>query len=110
MKLRYEKKLAAFEENKAEIITYDDIPWPGSTDNTEHMVAVLVGDRSKLSTDELKKYLKTQQRTWHPDKFVQKFGRRLKDSEREKILEKVKELSQALNKAGEDEKKDEWDF
>lgn len=110
MKLRYEKKLAAFEENKLEVISYDDIPWPGNTDNTEHMVAVLVGDKSKVSLDELKKYLKSHQRTWHPDKFIQKFGGRLKDSDREKILEKVKELSQALNNAGEEEKKDEWDF
>lgn len=111
MKLRHEKKMAAFEADSSENLSFDDIPWPGGTDNTEHMVTILISDKSKMSKDELKKYLRTHQRTWHPDKFMQKFGKRLKESEREKILDKVKELSQALNKAGEeDEKKDEWDY
>lgn len=111
MRLRYEKRMAAFEAEDGEDVGFDDIPWPGSTDNTDHMVTILVSDKSKMSAEDLKKYLRTHQRTWHPDKFMQKFGKRLKESDRERILDKVKELSQALNKAGEEgEKKDEWDY
>ena len=31
---------------------------------------------------------------WHPDKFNQKFGARLHENEKDKILERVKEVSQ----------------
>jgi hypothetical protein len=36
-------------------------------------------------------------RRWHPDKFVAKFGSRLAAEDRERILMRVKETSQALN-------------
>ena len=46
----------------------------------------------------LKKYLRGQQVRWHPDKFVQKCGHLLKELEKDKILRKVNQVSQELNK------------
>lgn len=37
---------------------------------------------------------------WHPDKFESRFGRRLAAKDRERILERVKGVSQALNALG----------
>ena len=34
---------------------------------------------------------------WHPDKFVQSFGAQLVPSEREAVLKRVTEVSQAIN-------------
>ena len=34
---------------------------------------------------------------WHPDKFLQSFGSRLAADEREAILQRVTEVSQAIN-------------
>ena len=34
---------------------------------------------------------------WHPDKFMQSYGRLLVESEKEAILKRVKEVSQAVN-------------
>ena len=35
-------------------------------------------------------------RRWHPDKFGQRFGARLAAADRDRILEQVKVVSQAL--------------
>ncbi len=37
---------------------------------------------------------------WHPDKFESRFRRRLAAEDRERILERVKGVSQALNALG----------
>ena len=37
---------------------------------------------------------------WHPDKFEARFGRRLAQNDRARILERVKDTSQALNALG----------
>jgi hypothetical protein len=41
--------------------------------------------------------LKALQARWHPDKFTQKFGTRFTPSDREAILERVNDVSAALN-------------
>ena len=41
--------------------------------------------------------LKGLQQRWHPDKWMQKFGSRLADSDREAIMERVNEISVAIN-------------
>jgi hypothetical protein len=38
-------------------------------------------------------------RRWHPDKFGQRFGALLLERDRQRILEKVREVSQALTAA-----------
>ena len=47
---------------------------------------------------DIKKYLKEQQVRWHPDRFQQKCGESLKEEERGAILDRVKVISQIINK------------
>lgn len=47
--------------------------------------------------DERRKRLRVELMRWHPDKFEARFGRRLALAERQRILDRVKAQSQALN-------------
>ncbi|XP_020829719.1 NF-kappa-B inhibitor-like protein 1 isoform X2 [Phascolarctos cinereus] len=83
---------------------FKDIPWPclGGRD-PEAMAAALVA-RGPPPTDRgaLRKYLRAQQVQWHPDRFLQRFGCQIEAREREKVMEIVTALSQALNRHAED--------
>ncbi|XP_046551552.1 NF-kappa-B inhibitor-like protein 1 [Haliotis rubra] len=81
-------------------LSYSDIPWPGRG-SLHDFTEVLFCDLPDKSSAKFRKYLRDQQIRWHPDKFTQKFGKRLLDTDKDKIMEKVKEISQALNKVAE---------
>jgi hypothetical protein len=49
------------------------------------------------SGSEQKQRLRKELMRWHPDKFAGKFGRRVVEGDRDRIMERVKELGQALN-------------
>eukprot|EP00854_Cymbomonas_tetramitiformis_P001893 gene1893-2576_t len=57
-------------------------------------------DPAKSNFDEVAKktYRKLTLR-WHPDKWDAKYGKRIKEEDRERILQQVKTVSQALNRA-----------
>ena len=93
-------------ENKAVQLQFGDIPWPVKDD------AVLKQEQN-ISENELIEFLfhgmdtgselyeqslKKEQRKWHPDKFLQKCGARLKESDKASIVEAVTKISQLLNK------------
>ena len=86
-------------EESSDLLGWGDIPWPLSKDNLGDLTKVeefIFFDMCK-DTDEYKKYLREQQIQWHPDKFLQKCGARLKDEDRERIMERVKQIAQILN-------------
>lgn len=102
-KKRYEEGCAAtFHGSSSKgpegLLGYDDIPWPAPRGSLEDMVGVMLhgADRSDLST--FRKVLRRQQALWHPDKFFQRCGGRLVDSDRQRILDTVTGLSQELNR------------
>ena len=76
---------AKLDASKGEI-RYNDVPWPPSTDRP--LPLGLAGGKKAM-----KKYVLR----WHPDKFQQKYGPRLAASDRDRILDKVKAVSQAVN-------------
>ncbi|XP_043820240.1 NF-kappa-B inhibitor-like protein 1 [Dromiciops gliroides] len=84
-------------------LCFEDIPWPclGGRD-PEAMAAALMA-RGPPPTDQgaLRKYLRAQQVQWHPDRFLQRFGGQIEAREREKVMEIVTALSQALNRHAE---------
>ena len=49
------------------------------------------------SPDEERKRIRTELLRWHPDRFANKFGTRLRASDRDRVLERVKQVSQMLN-------------
>ncbi|XP_078686894.1 NF-kappa-B inhibitor-like protein 1 [Branchiostoma floridae x Branchiostoma belcheri] len=102
-KQEYEKKCSeVFQQDASQTLSYSDIPWPNTKDNIRDMVKVLFCDVDKSDKENFKKYLKSQQVLWHPDRFLQKCGARLKQEDKDKILEKVTELSQELNRLAAD--------
>ena len=50
--------------------------------------------------EERRKRLRVELMRWHPDKFEARFGRRLAARDKERVLDRVKGMSQALNALG----------
>ena len=74
-----------------------DVPWlveDFDQDKSELTEFVLYG---AVTADERRKRARAELMRWHPDKFVAKFGTRLRDSDRTKILHRVNATSQLLN-------------
>ncbi|XP_072014660.1 NF-kappa-B inhibitor-like protein 1 [Amphiura filiformis] len=95
----------AFDTVEDDLLHFDDVPWPKNSKNVESMIQVLMCDINKENQHDFKKFLRTQQLIWHPDKFMQKFGQRLVPEDKDKILERVTSLSQALNRINDEERK-----
>ncbi|KTG43671.1 hypothetical protein cypCar_00031367 [Cyprinus carpio] len=81
-----------------ELLGYDDIPWPAPRGSLEEMVGVMLHGADRFDSTVFRKLLRRQQALWHPDKFVQRCGGRLLESDRQKILDTVTGLSQELNR------------
>ncbi|XP_036622158.1 NF-kappa-B inhibitor-like protein 1 [Trichosurus vulpecula] len=80
-----------------------DIPWPCLAGRDPEAMAAALVARGPPPTDRgaLRKYLRAQQVQWHPDRFLQRFGCQIEAREREKVMEIVTALSQALNRHAE---------
>uniref|UniRef100_T1J7M4 NF-kappa-B inhibitor-like protein 1 n=1 Tax=Strigamia maritima TaxID=126957 RepID=T1J7M4_STRMM len=90
-KRKYEKQCKRlFENDGNEEITLKDLPVLN-----EMFIKILLCFDSDESVK--KYYLKKQQVAWHPDKFLQKCGQRLLNSDRDAILERVNQISQLIN-------------
>lgn len=75
-------------------LAYGDIPWIDEPTPEAFNSLVLCGAEGPA---EVKKRLRMELVRWHPDKFVGRFGARLAPTDRERVLERVKGMSQALN-------------
>jgi hypothetical protein len=95
-------------------ITLEDVPWPderpaaeGSSGDAGFVErigrAVLPAGGVGMDVGTRRKALQVEQRRWHPDKFTARWGARLMESTREAVLERVKQVSQALNSLISDE-------
>ena len=88
---------AATSSDEAAAIRFSDVPWPvvprGGDLAEEAMMlpAALRGDASAR-----RRAVREALRRWHPDKFGQRFGSRLAAADIDRILERVKVVSQAL--------------
>uniref|UniRef100_A0A672NQB2 NF-kappa-B inhibitor-like protein 1 n=1 Tax=Sinocyclocheilus grahami TaxID=75366 RepID=A0A672NQB2_SINGR len=102
-KRRYEERCAAtFHSSSSKgpegLLGYDDIPWPAPRGSLEEMVGVMLHGADRSDSTVFRKVLRRQQTLWHPDKFVQRCGGRLQESDRQRILDTVTGLSQELNR------------
>ncbi|XP_078422582.1 NF-kappa-B inhibitor-like protein 1 [Cetorhinus maximus] len=82
-------------------LTYGDIPWPAPKGTVEEMVTVILHGVEQSERTSYRRYLRQQQAVWHPDRFAQRCGERLAETDRQRILDMVMALSQALNKLSE---------
>ena len=103
LRLLYESKWVRFlrlvteeEGNSASSFGREEIPWPSEVD--EEMEDVLTQGIDINDADEYRFRVRTEMRRWHPDKFAQLVGQRLKECEREMVLDRVKTITQLLNK------------
>lgn len=75
-----------------------DLPWSHITPSDE-FVAVLLIDVDPSDLAAKKKCLREHQVQWHPDKFLQKFGGRLANEDREAVVSAVNHFVQIVNAA-----------
>lgn len=99
-KRRYEERCDAvfLSSSSSSALGYDDIPWPAPRGSVDQMLAVILHGVNQSDNAAFRKFLRRQQALWHPDKFSQRCGGRLKDRDRQKITDTVTALSQELNK------------
>jgi len=82
------------------VITTDDFPFTTQTDSNEIVSAVCGSAAQELDAASAKKAIRDELRRWHPDKFMQKYGRRLSVKDRGSIESIVTHISQALIQFG----------
>ena len=70
------------------VIRMRDVPWPA-------VDAAALGLNG--SNAQRKKAFRAASLRWHPDKFMQSFGGRLAPEEADEIMQRVTEVSQAIN-------------
>lgn len=96
------EKASTADSRSDRLLSYDDIPWPHASGcDMESVEQFLFGDLEKGSV-EYRSYLRRQQVRWHPDRFMHRCAARLVGGHRQRILEKVKALSQLLNRLSQD--------
>ena len=88
---RHERAWRAFEAGPPDAFTVADVPWP-----TLNAKALGLEGKSS-SAAQRKAAFRAASLRWHPDKFLQSYGARLRPDERETILQKVTEVAQAIN-------------
>jgi len=74
-------------------IRHSCVPWLVE-DKEDAQSIILYGTAGE---GEKRKRLRLELMRWHPDKFVARFGGRVVEAERERVLQRVKEISQMLN-------------
>ena len=91
----------------APLLGYDDIPWPPKMSSLlAHAVVGESGandaaraDASSVGPRETKLAYHRCVRRWHPDKFEARWGARLREEDRARVLERVNAVARALNVA-----------
>ncbi|XP_053577943.1 NF-kappa-B inhibitor-like protein 1 [Bombina bombina] len=83
------------------LLGYSDIPWPLPHGTAEQMAQSIARGSDSSNSATYKRYLRAQQVTWHPDRFLQRCGGRLREGDRERVLRTVTALSQELNRLAE---------
>lgn len=105
LKLKYEGDCTSlYKTDCFTAVGYDDVPWPcrsevaaASGESLRNAVVDFLFGEMDRGTAEYRSYLRVQRVRWHPDRFAQRCGHRLATDERERILRRVKEISQILN-------------
>ena len=109
--VRFDERWAALEASASQpgapLLGYDDIPWPPKMSSLlAHAVAGESGandaarvDASSVGPRETKLAYHRCVRRWHPDKFEARWGARLREEDRARVLERVNAVARALNVA-----------
>ena len=78
-----------FERSAPDDVRYGDVPFPQEGD-IRAMAQVLGGGKKAFQTLAMR---------WHPDKFMNNYGKKINPNEKDHILEKVTEIFCMINSA-----------
>uniref|UniRef100_A0A7S0Y8Q0 NF-kappa-B inhibitor-like protein 1 n=1 Tax=Polytomella parva TaxID=51329 RepID=A0A7S0Y8Q0_9CHLO len=89
----YECRWVTFLKTVNSLLTfhYDAAPWPAVPDN-QYVAMVLTG----AGKDGARARIKAELLRWHPDKFMSKFGSKIREVDRQKVIDDVRRISQML--------------
>lgn len=88
-----------FYDREEAAIRLRDLPWMDYGTSSEEILAVLLADVEQSDSVAKKRCLREQQVQWHPDKFLQKCGNRLREEDKGDVLCAVNHFSQIINAA-----------
>jgi NF-kappa-B inhibitor-like protein 1 len=99
-------------EDKSVLLRYNDIPWPVKADAKfkyrwdicEDLIVEFLFKNIETGSKFYAQRLKKEQRRWHPDRFLQKCSARLKETDKDIIIDTVTRISQLLNKLSQERK------
>lgn len=104
---RFDERWAALESSASQpgapLLGYDDIPWPPKMSSLLSHAAAgesesgAGSDASSVGPRETKLAYHRCVRRWHPDKFEARWGARLREDDRARVLERVNAVARALN-------------
>ena len=86
-----DRRWKQFSEGDLDSIRFDDIPWP-SKDN-------VLGILPEHDPSEKKRRFREMTKRWHPDRFQMRFRAKLCSKDKQRILERVQEISKLVNHA-----------
>jgi len=103
-KLRQKRALKRVRESYAKLFTdgQEEGAVIGSEDilyselNAAQILDLMLSEVIDKGADEIKKCIREELRRWHPDKFKQKIGPRIKPEDMDSVMAKVKTIAQAL--------------
>ena len=79
----------------------EDVPWPsGPSGNLLWLPVAGLRPAREGAPDDVaaaRTLVRQAQRRWHPDKFVQRVGKWLREEEADAVMQRVKETAQAIN-------------
>lgn len=87
----------------AQQITVKDLPFKATADSSRIASVILESvssDSANADETEIKKKIRNEIRLWHPDKFMQKYGHRLKEKEPGEVMKIVNHIAQSLIQYG----------
>ena len=92
---QHEKAWAKF-ESLSSSVSFDDVVWPAVPGND---AGTKEGDllRHMLRKDRGGGKIRELRMRWHPDKFIQKFGSRIRDVDKTSIMKRVNEIAGLIN-------------
>ena len=81
---KYDARIKTFLDASAAVISFGDVPWPCDGDAQDKVALMLKGEETPGAKI---RRLKTIALFWHPDKFLSRYFKRLREENREGIIE-----------------------
>ena len=102
---KYDARIKTFLDASAAIISFGDVPWPCDGDAQDKVAVMLTGEETPGAKI---RRLKTIALFWHPDKFLSRYSKLLREEDRERIIEGVLDISKEISRCLEREREEEY--